>query len=346
MSIKKSVGFRGVNLAADVRKVQGLLNSAINKFPPFGKQQKTLLVDGDCGDLTITAIKRFQTIVMAFHYPDSRVDPGGNTWKKLNGNKQAKQQVNNSVEFQKPRVDYFLRWLELTLNNTEGPINLFNESLSALSGSETSEPTVNSQINPMRQGDKRWGKTKLGNSATGSIHSYGCAMVSLTMAGTFLGERTDHWPKNLDPQDLTPLKVNEIFKKSGVFTANSYMLYIVGGAKALGMEGKDSGIGKKLQSSAIATIDAALKTGLVLGHVDYKRSWKGDHWILLTDKNSDGSYLGIDPTYGKPVTLYTSADSHETHASYALLYGRSTSMGENTPDNVKGYKLVRFVTLK
>lgn len=74
-SISASVGKGGSNKLEDVKVVQALLNKH-----GFG-----LVVDGDCGNKTITAIAKFQQTKMGMGSPDGKIDPGGNTWKALSG---------------------------------------------------------------------------------------------------------------------------------------------------------------------------------------------------------------------------------------------------------------------
>jgi len=354
MTILKMVGLNGPNIHGDVKVVQSLLNKAITTYPKFKQVQVKIEVDGDCGDLTVASIEKFQRKVMKFNSPDKRVEPGRDTWKKLNNNIHMKAQIKNLSIAQKPSVDKFVSWLDGGLSSGFiGVVDAFIDDMNSLlktfsqsSLDPTGKNAVSGEITSLRQGDKQWGKTKLGNSKKGTIHGYGCALVSLTMAATYMGSKTKHWPVNMTPQKLTPIVTNDIFKKAGLFASSSLALHLVGGAKALGMEGKDSGIGAKMKSSAIAKINNGLKNGLILAHVDYKKDWKGDHWILLTDKNSDGSYSGIDPAYGKTLKLFTSPDDAGEKHEYILLYGRSASMEPKTPDNVKTYKVVRFITLK
>ncbi|MFM2055488.1 MAG: hypothetical protein RL456_3525 [Pseudomonadota bacterium] len=74
MSLSASVGWQGVNRAADVRVVQRLL---LRRGFPVG------VADGLCGERTRAAIRTFQTGFLAV--PDGRVDPGGRTWRHLSG---------------------------------------------------------------------------------------------------------------------------------------------------------------------------------------------------------------------------------------------------------------------
>jgi len=75
MSILSSVGSRGVNALADVKRVQRLLNhqqgTAYRRGP--------IAVDGLVGPETIGAITDYQRSVVKLSSPDGRVDPGGPT---------------------------------------------------------------------------------------------------------------------------------------------------------------------------------------------------------------------------------------------------------------------------
>ncbi len=78
--ISKSVGKNAQNNKGDVQAVQALLN---NFTTALGL--KALVVDGDCGERTITAIQAFQKQIVGLSNPDGRVDPGGKTEIALNG---------------------------------------------------------------------------------------------------------------------------------------------------------------------------------------------------------------------------------------------------------------------
>ncbi|MFV8781673.1 hypothetical protein ACNKU7_04545 [Microbulbifer sp. SA54] len=348
MGISAKVGHRAANRRNDVIVVQELLNSAVRRFPVLNGGSGALAVDGDCGALTLNAIEAFQRKVLHFNYPDRVVDPGGKTWKKLNANIESPQQVTNSS--QSWNFQSVVKWLdEQVPQSVIDQYSFFERSLLDLfSGDEVqgNSAAVAPAVTPFRQGDERWGKKPLGFGG-GTIHGYGCAMTSLTMAATYLGSRTKYWPAGQQPDKLTPLIVNNILKSSNAFTKGSYILWIVGGAKALGMTGQDSGIGQELAQEAVHSIDACLKEGgLVLAHVDYKKDWVGDHWILITQKRSNGEYVAIDPAYGKALALYTTPDGGVKAKSHVLLYGRASSFIDTTPENVKNYRVVRYVTLK
>ena len=78
--IVKSVGAGGANNKADVRVVQTLLNNFIQALG-----LPALVADGDCGEKSIKAIRKFQSQIVGSSNPDGRVDPGGQTMKALNG---------------------------------------------------------------------------------------------------------------------------------------------------------------------------------------------------------------------------------------------------------------------
>ena len=82
MSIRASVGNRGVNQSADVRLVQELLNR--QKAPAY--TYGPVAVDGLIGPQTIGAITTYQKNVVKLSMPDGRVDPGGRTITALERN--------------------------------------------------------------------------------------------------------------------------------------------------------------------------------------------------------------------------------------------------------------------
>ncbi len=344
MGILHSVGQNGVNAISDVKTVQSLLNKSRIRFAIFSSACSALNVDGLCGPNTISSIGKFQKLLLQHHTPDHRVDPGRATWKKLNGNTNNHR---NLLSTPAPTLQFGTN-LELWFKNQIGHhLEGLYESFIGEIRDFNQNKRHHHITNPLRQGDDQWAKTLLGHSKRGTIHSYGCALLSLTMAAKLIGSSTENWPENTSPEDLDPIKANNILKKSNVFVANSYILYIVGGANALGMTGKDSGLNKKLASENRATIDQTLNDGgLVMAHVNYKGEWQGDHWVLLTNKTSEGEYIGADPAYGKAIKLFNKPDTGRTSENHVLLYGGSTSMGKSTPKNVQSYEVVRFITLK
>ncbi len=284
---------------------------------------------------------------MGYQYPDQVVDPGGKTWKKLNGNVPSVDTL--SVKASEWNLSSVQAWLnELIPQSVIDQYHMIERELKSLVAGPAKAESLSSKgrsIAVFRQGDKRWGSTKLG-FGSGTIHGYGCTMTSLTMAATYIGSANSHWPENLQPSQLTPLIANKILKKAQAFQPGTVNMYVARGAQALGMKGKDSGIGTKIQQSDLQTIDQCLRQGgLVLAHVDYKKDWIGDHWILISKKMSAGEYQAIDPTYGKHMTLYGSPDGGVQAQSHVVLYGRNSSWVDKTPENVKRYRVVRYLTL-
>ena len=76
-TISASVGIGGGNRSADVKTIQEMLNKAL---PGWGGPMPKLATDGVCGNLTKSAIRRFQEVQLATYFsPDGRADPGGLT---------------------------------------------------------------------------------------------------------------------------------------------------------------------------------------------------------------------------------------------------------------------------
>ena len=346
MALKFSVGAKATNSKADVLLVQKKLNESRQRFPSFGALQKKLSEDGISGTNTVNAIKLFQSKVLGFKYPDGKVDPNGKTWKKLNANIPSTAAI-TSGPLHSPVQPQYDNWIPHLVRN-QSLTSSANPLLAPTpSDKAASSPNKQPSIQAFKQGDKRWGQSGLGNQSSKTIHGYGCALTCLAMATTYIGEKTAHWPESQTPEKMTPLVANSILKTSGAFSKGSYLLWIVGGAKALGMDGQDSGIRKKLSDQALTNINNVLgKGGLAMAHVDYKKDWVGDHWILITRKVSANEYKAIDPAYGKELSLYTTPDKSQSTQDHIVLYGRSTSMGEKTPEKISKYKVVRYVTLK
>lgn len=82
-SISASVGQGGTNKKEDVEVVQTLLN----------EHGHGLVVDGDCGNKTIAAIKDFQTKVMKLRTVDGLIEKDGWTWDTLKTGKLDKTEL-------------------------------------------------------------------------------------------------------------------------------------------------------------------------------------------------------------------------------------------------------------
>jgi hypothetical protein len=79
VTISISVGRDGLNRRQDVITIQTLLNQQMHVLAPL----RPLQVDGVMGPRTIAAIEAFQRCVLHMQWPDGRVDPLGQTLKKL-----------------------------------------------------------------------------------------------------------------------------------------------------------------------------------------------------------------------------------------------------------------------
>lgn len=82
--IAQSVGEGGINRDGDVRAVQALLNQRASELGI-----SALRVDGRAGEHTIEAIRLFQRKIVHLSLPDGRVDPSGQTWRRLSDPKAA-----------------------------------------------------------------------------------------------------------------------------------------------------------------------------------------------------------------------------------------------------------------
>lgn len=78
-NILKSVGLGGQNNKADVIIIQRLLNNFVTAL-----DMTALNPDGGCGQMTIMAIRKFQTARFGSNGADGRVDPVGKTMAALN----------------------------------------------------------------------------------------------------------------------------------------------------------------------------------------------------------------------------------------------------------------------
>jgi len=137
----------------------------------------------------------------------------------------------------------------------------------------------------------------LGESSTASLRGQGCVLTSFAMVASKLtGE----------PQD--PAALNDKLKDAGAFVDGTGMLNVSKAAAVLGLE---SSAVDSHAPGALAGVDSALRRGEpVMVRVDYKNDAKGDHTIVLTGRNPDGSYSGIDPAGGRAVTMRPDADGN------------------------------------
>jgi len=99
--ITKSVGEKGVNLPADVEKIQNLINYNLHLLPKV----KKLFVDKKAGKSTNEAILAYQTTVMKMAKPDGLVSPNGQTLKSLDKTARKPRPANVSAFVTKTLAD-------------------------------------------------------------------------------------------------------------------------------------------------------------------------------------------------------------------------------------------------
>jgi peptidoglycan hydrolase-like protein with peptidoglycan-binding domain len=311
-SIRFPVGRQGVNRAEDVSVIQQLLNEALVREIKFQSAQiKKLNVDGQCGPLTRQAIQAFQDKVLGWsgRTVDGTVHPDRQTWRSLNGNVSSPAQIKVSNVARRP-------------STIEG-------------------------YSVFKQGDKEWGKEHLGNGEH-TIHQWGCAMCTLTMAATLIGSPTKDWPENLRPSNLNPSVTNGILRKARAFSSSS--LNMPKAANALGMTYVEYGKVTPIKPEDVTIIQANVQAGYpVAANVAYGCSTAGRHWILIVKRNSDGSFECIDPAYGSGLQLTSrptctravQASKKKETMAQGVLYG----FGNGGSPNQQQYVVVRFACL-
>jgi hypothetical protein len=311
-SIQLPVGPHCTNKAADVSVIQQLLNDALEREPRFQSSGiKKLVVDGKCGPLTRNAIQAYQVRVLGWSDKavDGVVQPGCKTWKSLNGNISSTNQIKVTNVARPPgRIEGYAAF---------------------------------------RQGAEPWGSKTLGDGAH-TIHQWGCAMCTLTMAATAIGSPTDAWPDNVRPADLNPSLTNGILRKAGAFSGSS--LNMPRAANALGMTYEEYGRATPTKPEDVTLIQEHIQSGYpVAAQVAYGGSTMGRHWLLIVKRHSDRSFGCIDPAYGASVTLSSEPTSFGKHSSSkksetiarGVLYG----FGNGGSPNQQQYVVVRFACL-
>ncbi|MEJ6401467.1 hypothetical protein V8J85_01110 [Yoonia sp. 2307UL14-13] len=361
--IVQAVGKGAPNDKGDTGVVQDLLNCWMANDPQFKAacEGKTLIVDRDCGPLTVAAITAFQSIVMRWR-PDScdgRIDPHGKTWIKLNGNvanahaipflpvtREIAGLAGASVGFQSFAFDPFGG------NQSFAPPAGHGASAGKMAA-KAGKQTNKTADDPVAFKQRDYATTNLGKG-TKTISQWGCTLCSLTMAATAIGSRTKHWPAGLQPADLTPIKANEILKKGGAFQTGSSAMAVAAGARALGMKAVEYGHG----NTALPTPDDGYAQiighlyggGLVAVWVDYKdkkyttdyKKALGDHWLLLTSVTGD-SIKALDPARkAKSITFGSCPPDGRTRThndEKAVLFGTSGDAAQ------LNYAVTRYILL-
>ena len=141
-------------------------------------------------------------------------------------------------------------------------------------------------------------KEKLGNGNK-TIATHGCFLTSMTMAST-----------GLTGQKLTPATSNVIVRNGDGFSGGG--LEPPRAARALGMRLVERPVMNDRNAAAVrGKLDAWLASGkpaiagvdLGDGRSTGTAGSDADHFILIVDKNKDGSYAALDPLGGRKITL-------------------------------------------
>jgi hypothetical protein len=307
--ITAPVGAKGSNYTRDVKIVQQLLNTARVKSAKF----KTAGIDrlaetGNIEPKTVAAINAYQQKVLG--------------WQGA--------AVDGTVH---PKGT---TWRSLNGNVGSG----WGEQPSR----QVCEVPMFAGYGMIKQGHYR--STQLGSGDL-NISGHGCALCTLAMAATAIGTpNKNFWPEGLLPRDLTAPKANAIIKAAGGFSGS--LLNMPVAADALGMTYDEFGRKRKLKASDVSWIESHLAMGFpVAGHVDYKSSKIGDHWILIAQRRPDGTFDAIDPAYGKVVTLTKApmssvGDPKGGPRTDAIAKGVLFGWGQGGSKNQLNYVVVRF----
>lgn len=137
-----------------------------------------------------------------------------------------------------------------------------------------------------------------GENSTSKLDAVGCVLSSFTMALS-----------HISGVDRDPVQLNRELVAAGAFANDGASLNLESAAQAAGVE-----VSRKIEMwepGAVSVIDTALENGeAVLLRVDHKGDPGGDHTVLITGKNADGTYRGIDPAGGYEVTMVEDADGN------------------------------------
>ncbi|HEY8258273.1 MAG TPA: hypothetical protein VIG08_11525 [Gemmatimonadales bacterium] len=307
-TISAPVGAKGSNLKSDVKVVQELLNTARTSNPKFKAAGIDALAEtGDMEPKTIAAITAYQQKVLGWR---------GNA------------------------VDGTVHPNRTTWKSLNGNVGSARGEQSTMDATPT---TMVAGFIMFKQGDYK--TTTLGSGSL-NVSGHGCALCTLTMAATAIGTATTHWPKDLQPRDLTPPKANDIIKAAGGF--NGSLLKMGVAAEALGMTYDELGKTSDLKQSDVTWIESHLAAGFpVAGHVDYKSSNVGDHWILIAGRRPNGTFDAIDPATGRVVTLTRSpmssmSDPKGGPRTDAIAKGVLFGWGQGGSSSQLKYVVVRF----
>lgn len=288
-----SVGLGGLNFPNDLREVRFLIDTHLfgnSRFRDACSSAGLLNIDGltlqtdpdpTTAAMTGSAVVQFQNKIMrwATDRCDGRVDPKGKTWTALTGAVGGGNIAPTDVTSALPAI---------------------GDALSNVGFKAFNQGTYKTQT----LGYKSKGKDV-------TISQQGCFLCTMTMAATGIGRPTSVWPSGVLAKDLTPVHANDIAKNNQCYTPNGLNPFTL--APLLGMKirrfgpnGANDG-DEPLPADPVAQVDGHIGSGgVVAAHVDYKDKHsddftRGDHWVLITNKASDGAfrdYDALDPSGG------------------------------------------------
>ncbi|HYI02536.1 C39 family peptidase, partial [Hyalangium sp.] len=140
-----------------------------------------------------------------------------------------------------------------------------------------------------------WAQDKMGVSGD-KLSGYGCAITAVAMGVS-----------GITGQTVTPGEMNTFMNGIDGYNGN-------GAIDRWDQMGKVAGSDVQVKREEWGTfkadqIDQELAQGRpVVVQVDYKRDTQGDHWILVTGKTADGTYMANDPAGGRAITMHRNAD--------------------------------------
>lgn len=184
------------------------------------------------------------------------------------------------------------------------------------------------------QGDKRWGKAKLGEGGS-TIGKAGCLITCLAQAQRFLGIDANATP--LTVQERAFAAGGRPFVGAGaVVDAVAIANGLVSGARVNEVEG---------QAKLRTTIEEAIARGhVVLLHVDHDvdrgGDWDADHWVLGTSIVRGGVDAALGKNFDDAVVYADPATAAESALSLRTLTGATRWGDKPRTYRVRGVRVL------
>jgi len=164
-------------------------------------------------------------------------------------------------------------------------------------------------VSALKQGNPLWSSKQLGTGSL-TIGRAGCFLTALTIVANRLAGKV-----------LTPDVANDIIVGANGF-AGSNLNFVVA-AQALGVRASESdrirtgaGTFSAIKNAVDRTLD---RGGLPIVHVDRTRDATGDHFIVIHQRLTDGSYKAMDPANGKDITLSSALTGMSDSKTYQVV---------------------------